>query len=486
MMTALETAHKIRNGEMTALEAVENCITQIEKANPRINAVVETRYDKARAEASEKDSVLSTMKPKERNALPVLFGVPFTCKEMLANQGMKCTLGSVHRKDRILEADATVVQRIKQAGAILVGTTNVPEIGFWFECDNLVYGSSKNPYDPSRTPGGSSGGEAAIIATGASPFGIGSDVGGSIRMPAAFCGIFGHKASDRLIPLTGHEPVFEHNAREMTGKKYPFTVIGPLARSASDLETLFTLVLGPDGMDPNVRTDFKLKPLLAHAEELRVFYIPSPRIHGASQTEEDLSQAVRNSSRYLEEMGSSVEEADERLFLRSFDLWKSRLRTIEGRNFTKFLSNDSSLNYVLELSKILIKRNIYTLPALLTGFVDVLGNAGTPTDSDAQALMDLKSMLTKKLGTNGVLIMPVHPRKAPKLHSTYTRPFDFTYTAIINALGFPATSVPMGLSREGLPLSVQVIAAQDQDHLCLSVAKMLEIGFGGWQAPRID
>lgn len=483
MQSALEVASLIRRQEKTVSQVVDEVIDLIEQWNPKINAVVETCFDEARVEAEKKDRILRSMTEEERKLLPPLFGVPFTCKEMISNAGMKSTMGSIHHKDRMMQTDATVVTRIRDAGAILIGTTNVPEVGFWFECDNVIYGATKNPYDLTRTCGGSSGGEGAILGAGASIFGIGSDIGGSVRLPAAFCGIFGHKPSDRIVPLTGHYPLYPEKAAEIVGSKYPFTVLGPLAHTVADLEVLLRLMIGPDGIDQNTKTDFVLKPLVENAEDLKIYFMPNPVVHGTSETEADISQAILHAARYLKEMGAMVEEADPRTMIRALDFWMARAWAIEAKEFPKYLTNDSGLNFVKEFSRLMTGHRRYTLPALLTALLDRVGKDLSQQEENLKALNELQSFLSEKLGKNGVLIMPVHPRKATKLGATYLRPFDFAYTGVINALGFPATSVPMGLSSEGLPIGVQIIAAENQDHLCLSVAKMLEIGFGGWQPP---
>ncbi len=484
MKTALEIAAAIRNSEKTVTETIQEHIALIEKANPTLNAVVETNYDAALAEAQNKDEALQNLTQQERKFLPPLFGVPFTCKEMISNAGMKSTMGSFHRKDQVMSLDATVVRRMKDAGALLLATTNVPEVGFWYECDNVLYGPTKNPYDHTRTSGGSSGGEGAIIGSGASPFGIGSDLGGSVRMPAAFCGVFGHKPSDRVVPLTGHYPLYPDNSEEMIGHKYPFTVIGPLARSAADLEVIFRLMVGPDEIDRNLKEDFSLQPVWTSFEDLKVYSLPSPVIHATTETEKDLSRTIELATRYLKEIGARAMPLPPRTFLRAAELWAARAWTIDGKVFSDYLADDNPLNYPVEIFRLLMGKRKYTLPSLLTGIVDRHMSDRSDLQSNLQALSELKKDLTDKLGKNGVLLMPVHPRKAPELNSTYLRPFDFAYTGIFNALGFPATSVPMGLSKEGLPLSLQVIASEDQDHLCLSVARALEKGFGGWKPPR--
>lgn len=480
-----ELSQKIKTNEISAVDVVDQHIQQIEKVNPTLNAVVETRYDLAKAEAIALDQKLSKMNVSERKNLSEFFGVPCSIKEMISVAGMKSTLGSIHRKNQIMDVDATCVERLKNKDAIILGTTNVPEVGFWFECDNVVYGRTHNPFDSTRTSGGSSGGEAAIISAGGTTFGVGSDIGGSIRMPAAFCGIFGHKPSDKIIAFTGHVPLYQNNANEIFGNTYPFTVLGPLARKAEDLELIMRTLIGPDSYDLETKKNFVLKPLLNDISSIQVFHLPSPVIHGTSETENDLSQAVIIAARYLKEMGAQSHQLPDRTFLDAFNFWTGRAWTIEGKNFPNYLSAGEPLNLAKEFFNLALGKRNYTLPSLLTALVETHHQDRSKKDEYLAGLALLKSELTKKLGQNGILIMPVHPRKAPAHNSTFTRPFDFAYTGVFNALGFPATSVPMGLSNEGLPLSVQVIAAEDQDHLCLSAAKWLEQGFGGSLDPKI-
>jgi fatty acid amide hydrolase 2 len=309
-------------------------------------------------------------------------------------------------------------------------------------------------------------------------------VGGSIRLPAAFCGIFGHKPSDRIIPMTGHYPLYPETVAEVVGSKYPFTVLGPMARTTADLETLMRLMVGPDEIDPNVKTDFTLKPVVEDAEKLKIYFLPDPVVHGTSETEPDISQAIRHAARYLKEMGAFVEEASSRLMIRALDLWLARAGSIEPNDFPQYLSDGAPLNFAREFARLITGHRRYTFPGLMTALLDKATRDTRHQNENLHALKEFRLLLSEKLGPNGVLLMPVHPRKAPKLGATYSRPFDFAYAGIINALGFPATSVPMGLSSEGLPIGVQVIASENNDHLCLSVARMLEVGFGGWQPPK--
>ena len=213
---------------MTSRAVVEAHIARIEAVNPTINAVVAKRYDDARAEADAADARMAAAARPDEALRCRYLGVPCTIKECFALTGMPQSSGLVARKGVVASDDATTVARMRAAGAIPLGVTNVSELCMWYESNNRVYGRTNNPYDPSRIVGGSSGGEGAIIGAGGSPFGLGSDVGGSIRMPAFFNGVFGHKPTGGLVPGSGQYP-------EAHGEGARIVATGPLARRAADL-----------------------------------------------------------------------------------------------------------------------------------------------------------------------------------------------------------------------------------------------------------
>ena len=208
--SASEMARALRAGEVSSLELVELHIARIKAVNPVLNAVVAERYELARQEARAADEALAAAGDEE--ALSPLLGVPCSIKECFALEGMPQASGLVKRKDIRATSDATTVARLRQAGAIPVGVTNTSELCMWMESANRLYGRTSNPYDPTRIVGGSSGGEGAIVGAGGTPFGLGSDIGGSIRMPAFFNGVFGHKPSGGLVPGTGQYPMAENEA----------------------------------------------------------------------------------------------------------------------------------------------------------------------------------------------------------------------------------------------------------------------------------
>lgn len=486
-LSAFALAELIQTKRISSQDLVKAHIERIESVNPRLNAMVEHRFEKALKEAFIVDESI------HRNAIDFglrpLTGVPFTMKEMIHVENMKSTLGSIHRKEDRADSHAAVTERLVAAGAICLGTTNVPELGFWFECDNPVYDKTRNPFDLNRTPGGSSGGEAALIAAGASPFGIGSDIGGSLRIPASFCGIYAHKPSERIVPMTGHFPIYKHNAAEQAGIAYPFTVIGPMSRSAKDLYPLLKIIGQTDGVDPECRDDFELAPRLSDLKGLTVFLLADPIIHGATRTDTEISQALENSAKYLEQLGAQIQILPSKIFLNAFELWSARAQSIENRHFQTVLTNGQSLQFGREFINLFLGRRNYTATSLITAFLEKnfspkLKNQGRLFQMLEQ-LVQLQKETSHLLGKNSVVLMPAHPRTAPRLGETLRTPFDFSYTAIINALNFPSTSVPTGISSKGLPLGIQIVANTDHDHLTLSVAEHLELAFGGRPKPNI-
>ena len=238
--SAVDLAGAIRAREISSEEVVRACLRRIDEVNSRINAVVVLRADAALAEARDADQALARGKLKGP-----LHGVPMTIKDSLDTEGIISTGGTMGRAGFVPEEDATVVERLKAAGAILLGKTNTPELTLSFETDNLVYGRTNNPYDLTRTPGGSSGGAAAIVAAGGAPFDIGSDTGGSICLPSHFCGTAGIKPTSGRVPRTGH--IISYG-----GIHDGLTQLGPIARYVRDLALILRVIAGPDGRDPSI------------------------------------------------------------------------------------------------------------------------------------------------------------------------------------------------------------------------------------------
>src|SRR5437763_12182385 len=242
--SALALAEAIRAREVSARDVVEAHIERLRSVQPRINALAAERFAAAREESDAADRRLAQASDGER--LPAMLGVPFTVKESIAVAGMPNCAGLIARRDHRAGESAAVVARLVEAGAIPLGVTNTSELAMWIEAQNFVYGRTSNAYDPSRVAGGSSGGEGAAIGAGGSPIGLGTDIGGSIRLPAFFNGVFGHKATEWVVPNSGHFPPAE-------GEVGRLLAVGPLARRAEDLMPVLRAIAGPDSSDPYCR-----------------------------------------------------------------------------------------------------------------------------------------------------------------------------------------------------------------------------------------
>ena len=270
--SATELARAIREREVSSAEVVEAHLARIEEVNPKLNAVVHLTADAARARAREADAAMA-----RGEVWGPLHGVPVTIKDAFETAGVVSVGGTKGRAQYVPTDDAVGVARYKSAGAIVLGKTNVPELSLAFESDNLVYGQTKNPYDLARTPGGSSGGEAAAIASGMSPLGLGSDAGGSIRLPAHFCGIAGIKPTTGRTPRTGH-------FLPPGGLLDSIWQIGPLARRVEDLALALPLLCGTDWRDPSVAPVALGDPYDVKVETLRVAVHTDNGIVGTGET----------------------------------------------------------------------------------------------------------------------------------------------------------------------------------------------------------
>jgi fatty acid amide hydrolase 2 len=480
---AFEISKLIRDKAVSIPEVVSFFIEQQQKFQPFINAVVEDRYQKALIDADEKQKILKT-----NLNLPPLFGVPYTMKEMFAVKGMKSTNGSLAQKNNIMSYDSTAVKRLNAAGGILLSTTNVPEAGLWFETFNLIYGTTNNPHDLTRTCGGSSGGEAAVIASGGAPFGVGSDIGGSIRIPSAFCGIFGHKPSDFTVPLTGHTPIYPNEAHKHSGLSYPLTVAGPMAKRAGDLRPLLDILKGPDGVDPNtIQKEFGA-PITSWKGK-KVFVLPDPSIFLSGSSDKIMIDATLAAADFFKSEGAEIIELPKNIFKKAVSFWSARCEQMESRDLQTTFNPSGKVTYSKEFAKWAIGKESYTFPLLVAGLIDRTFKNSTQIKNTNEKLRtelsELKSNLNQMLAQENILILPPHPRPAPKHRTPYFRPFDFAYTGIFNALGNPTSAGPV-LWKNNLPAAIQVVAATNFDHVCISAIEAIERSFGGWRLPALN
>ncbi|MFZ4405278.1 MAG: amidase [Pseudobdellovibrionaceae bacterium] len=489
-LSASQLHEKIIQRHLSPAEVLEYFIQKTEIMNPRINAVTEKLYDRARRTAE----LLSTQLHEQKDFNPdsVFYGLPFSVKEMIAVQDALSTGGSWHRRESRSEETATVVQRLQNQQAIPFVTTNVPELGFWFETDNPVYGRTKNPYDPRKTSGGSSGGEAALIGSGGSIFGLGSDIGGSVRLPASFCGIFGHKPTHQSLPFTGHFPYRQEDFKNLRGAAYPWTTMGFLSRYAKDLPLIMDALKGPDGIDTETK---KLDFLFAQKTKqnsvkgLQVYILPEPIIHGTSAASAEISQTVIHAAKALEELGADIIELPKKYFLNAKSLWMAAVKaTKPDRKYEDLLVRaDKKIHWTKEVWGQITGQSQYTIPSLVTVVLENMSEWTPEIEQKYQLqLQQLRSEFHHLLGPNSILIAPTYPKVAPAHRQAFLTPFDFIYSGIFTVLQNPATSVPMGLNKQGLPLGVQIISAPFRDDLNFYVADVLESIFGGWTPPTLN
>ena len=468
-ISATEMATRIRDGALSSREAVDAHIASIERWNPHLNAVVATRFEQAREEADRAD-VLA----RDGTDLGPFHGVPCTIKESFWLTGMPNTAGLVHRRDVVADKDATAVARLRDAGAIPLGVTNISEGLMWMESDNRVYGRTNNPYDQRRIPGGSSGGEGAIVGAGASPMGLGADIGGSIRLPAFFCGVFGHKPTGGLVPGTGQYPLAENDALR-------YLTTGPIARRADDLFPFLRVIAGPDGSDPQCRAWSLGDPANVQIDELRVLAVAGNDRIAVSA---DLHAAQQRVASYLASCGAEVTNVKVPALRRSFELWGACMERAADTSFREILGGGQPIKVGRSLAEWLVGRSPHTLAALALAALELIPVYGGRLEEQfVRATAQLQHEIETLIGPHGVMLYPSYSRPAPRHGRSLLHPFDAMYTAIINVLELPSTQVPLGLNPLGQPLGIQVVGTRGNDHLTIAVARALEQAFGGWLPP---
>jgi len=487
LLSATRLAAMIRAGEVSAAEVVEAHIRHIEQVNPAINAMVATRFDAARAEARAADE---RRRCEPLAELPPFLGVPCSIKESFAVTGMPHSAGLVARAGVRAAEDAVAVARLRAAGFIPLGVTNTSELCMWMESNNRIYGRTNNPYDLRRIVGGSSGGEGAIVGAGGAPVGLGSDIAGSIRMPAFFNGVFGHKPTGGLVPSTGQFPV-------PAGATLRYMTTGPITRRAEDLMPVLRLLAGPEGRDPSCIDCTLADPDTVDVATLSVLTLEGD---GVTPVHPELIVAQRRAADALARLGADVRPARLTGLGRALEIWAAMVEAgnthpaCEGEageipkipTFGEMLGDGRPVRAGRELARWALRRSPHTLPALALA---LLQHAGKLVPDRMRRAIELGQALRKELeaqlGTRGVLLYPSHPVPAPLHYQPLLFPFRWTYTAIFNVLEVPATQVPLGLGAAGLPLGAQIVAAHGQDHLAIAVARRLEQDLGGWTPPPL-
>jgi amidase len=449
-------ARLIRSGEVSATELVEAHLRRIEAVNPCLNAVAEVLEETALESAARVDRERA-----QGNPLPALAGVPFSIKDSIEVEGTVCTAGTLGRKSAAPSIqDATVVARLRAAGAIPIARTNLPDLLFAFESDNLIRGRTNNPYDFSRSSGGSSGGEAALIAACGSPFGLGSDAAGSVRLPAHFCGIASIKPTSGRLPRTGHVP-------PAGGWIETLWQIGPMARRVEDLSSMMSLLAVPDGCDHTVVGMPFGDPAKVRMKDLRIAFFTD---NGIVPAEPETIAVVRQAAASLSDAIGRIEERRPPGVDESYEL-EMRMIGPDGGD---------------GLRALLTALGTTRTHRLLDGWLMKLEPCRTTLDGFAEywaALDRFRARMFAFLENYDAIISPVFIEAAlPHGSSIEERTFQgFSYTMTHNLTGWPAAVVRCGQTATGLPIGVQIAAHPWREDVALRIAAQLESTCGGWQ-----
>ncbi len=431
------------------------CLDRIAAVNPRINAVV-ALADDSRDRARAADAALD-----RGDDVGPLHGVPMTIKDSLDTAGLVTTAGTIGWKDRVPDRDATVVARLRAAGAILLGKTNTPEFTWSDETDNDVYGRTSNPYDMTRTPGGSSGGPAAIIAAGGSPFDIGSDTGDSIRQPAHVCGIAGIKPTQGRVPRTGHWPSF-------AGIVASLQQLGPMARRVDDLTLILPLIAGPDGEDPHVAPVPLGRPDDVEVGGLRIAAFTD---NGIRTPTPETAAAVTAAATALSATGAAVEWRVPPGLDEAWEAWDALIRS-DGYGW---------------LRRLITAAGTPGLGSYETrGWIDPKQPvAGDTLSALVEAADRARSALLRWFADADLIVCPAMPQPAIRHGESNAPWFGDTYSDVHNLTGWPAVVVRGGTSNDGLPIGVQLVAHPWREDVALAAARVVEAASGGWQPPPL-
>ncbi|KAJ8959115.1 hypothetical protein NQ318_022372 [Aromia moschata] len=454
LSSAVSLAKKIRKGELKSEQVVQAFIDRIKEVNPILNAMVDTRFNEALAEARriDKEIEIGSILDTDFQEKPFL-GVPFTTKESTAVKGLSWTFGLPKRRGKKASFDADYVALIKNAGAICLGVSNIPQLNLWQETSNPLYGITNNPYDTTRNVGGSSGGESSILAAGGTAISIGTDIGGSCRIPAYMCGM-----------------TFRTGKEEQT-----IVVAGVLARHSEDIASVLKVLVAEN--EPKLKLDEPVKVI-----SIRVHYILDPRDPFVSPSRNEMKRTMANAVEYFSRI-SQVKPKQVEFEGTKYGgrLWKYWMSKESNADFKKDIMNrEGQVNSILEILRYFAGGGDYTL-ATIFNFIN--GLLPMPNEDWAKKETEkLREQILETLKDDGVLLYPSAPWPASYHHTALLRPWNFNLFAIWNVLKFPVTQVPMGLVN-GLPVGIQVVAAPYQDRLCIAVARELEREFGGYVPP---
>jgi aspartyl-tRNA(Asn)/glutamyl-tRNA(Gln) amidotransferase subunit A len=447
---ATKLAELIRTKEVSPVEVVQTHLDRIAAVNPKINAIVTLAEGALKAAKAAEAAVLAG------DELGPLHGVPFTVKDSIDTADVATQRGSPIFKGRVPDVDATSVARMKKAGGILLAKTNLPEFSYWIESDNLLSGRSNNPWDVTRTPGGSSGGESAAIAAGMSPIGLGTDLAISVRGPAAQTGITSMKATHGRVPMTGIWPRAPRR----------FWHVGPMARSVRDIALAFSQLVGPDGQDAFATSTVQFDAGIGRQpyRQLRVGWMVGP---GFGPVDPEVAATVKAAAEALKDIGVFVEQVSIPALERDFPLDVfNRLHVME----MKPAFAEATAGHEVEMYK--MAKTMLSLPdTSMKDYIDAEQAVERLRDGYADYFSRYDALITH------VLPIPAHKHGVEEF-TIDGQTVDATYlqgaTVPLNVTGLPGLSMRFGTSKEGLPINVQVVGKWQAESTILHLASLLE------------
>jgi len=475
--SARDQAAALAARRVSSAELVARAIARIESLDGRINAVVARDFDRARAAAAAADAAIA------RGERRPLLGVPMTVKEAFNVAGLPTTWGIPAFKDWQPAADAVIVARMKAAGAIVLGKTNVPFVLADWQSYNDVYGTTRNPWDLDRTPGGSSGGAAASLAAGYVALELGSDIGGSLRAPAHFCGVCSHKPSHGLVPSRGHTPP----RVEPLPHEIDLAVVGPMARTAGDLGLALDLIAGPD--EPEA-VAYRLSLPAPRHRDLKAFRVLVVDTHPLLPTAAVIRTALDRLATRVGKTGAKVERSSPLLP----DL------AVNARTYSQLLASVFGADYPMNDYRT-IQAAVASLPPDDTSLGAWRARGAVLSHRDWVAADRVRAGEMRRwrdlFREWDVVLTPVMPTLAfPHDHSTPMRArriqidgADYPYQDQLvwpgapTTPGLPATVVPIDRSDAGLPIGVQIIGPYLEDRTPIAFAELIEREFGGFVPP---
>jgi amidase len=468
----------LQSRKISAIELVDRAIARIEALDGKFNAVVVRDFDRARAAAKNADAAIA------RGDGRPLLGIPMTVKECFNVAGLVTTWGILGTEGNRVDFDSVAVARLKAAGAIILGKTNVPTMLMDWQSYNPIHGTTNNPWDMTRTPGGSSGGAAAALAAGFVPLELGSDLGGSLRVPAHCCGIFAHKPTYGIVPMSNMSPPGATNVA--VSAPVDLAVIGPMARSAADLSLALDVVAGPDQRDA---VGYKLDPPRARHTRLADFRVLLLDTHPLVPTEPTVRAAFGALASKLEKAGCKVDRASPLLP----DL------TQVAATFTELLMSFVGADMPeadYKGARTAVEALPPDAPAIQTAHMRGLTLSHRDWIQTDRRRAAIAGQWRAFFQQYDIVLCPVMPNVAfPHDHRPMmqrgididgkTMPYGLqgVWAGPANVSGQPATAMPIGLSPEGLPIGMQIIGPYLEDRTTLEFARLVECEFGGFVAP---